>query len=284
MSDWVKLDPVALGEWLGAFSSSRERGEWAFGFQAGALGAMLRPGATKPEIDGHAKGALLRKEKEEDKNSISEKQRARVQARWNKHSAGDTGSIPRYGSGTEKNDTTELPREERRGDRSKDLPPTPPTGDETETPKGWETRLKDSQVQALYGAYPRKDGLGKSERRAIERALADTPFEALSEAAKAFAAAVARWPKEDRGFVPMCATWFNGRRWEADRSTWERGTPGAPGAPVVDRAAKARAALKGAKTWHSNCLARHGPESHHTTEAWSKVVAAQRDLEAVEQT
>lgn len=88
MADWVKLDPVELGEWLGAFSSSRERGEWAFGFQAGALGAMLRPGATKPEVSGHAKGAQLRKDAKDDKDRIREK----------KSEAGKQGNARRWGN------------------------------------------------------------------------------------------------------------------------------------------------------------------------------------------
>lgn len=86
MADWVKLDPVALGEWLGAFSSSRERGEWAFGFQAGSLGGMLRPGATKPETDGYTKGAQLRKEAKDDKDKIREK----------KSEAGKQGNAKRW--------------------------------------------------------------------------------------------------------------------------------------------------------------------------------------------
>jgi len=88
VADWVKLDPVVLGEWLGAFSTSRERGEWAFGFQAGALGAMLRPGATKPEVDGHAKGAQLRKEAKDDKDRMREK----------KSEAGKQGNARRWGN------------------------------------------------------------------------------------------------------------------------------------------------------------------------------------------
>lgn len=87
MADWVKLDPVELGEWLGAHSSSRERGEWVFGFQAGALGAMLRPGATKPEVSGHAKGAQLRKDAKDDKDRIREK----------KSEAGKQGNAKRWG-------------------------------------------------------------------------------------------------------------------------------------------------------------------------------------------
>lgn len=152
MADWVKLDPVALGEWLGAYSTSRERGEWVFGFQAGALGALLRPGATKPEVSGHAKGAQLRKEKDEDKNAVSEKQRARVKQRWDRRRGADTGSVPRYQSGKGETDTDPIPGEEKRGEEN-----SPQGGNGAPPPDGtpeWKRNKAEAARRKIAALHP----------------------------------------------------------------------------------------------------------------------------------
>jgi hypothetical protein len=79
----------------------------------------------------------------------------------------------------------------------------------------------DREVEEVYAAYPRKVGKGQAVR-AIRSAMKLVGFELLLASVQAFADVVATWPESDRQFVPYPATWFNGRRWEDDRSTWAR--------------------------------------------------------------
>jgi hypothetical protein len=116
MSNWVKLHPEQFAEQLSAFrgckSPEKSIGEWACGLSAGIAGAMLRLGASQAESDGHAYGASLLNASKEDKNSTSEKQRARAHARWNKQPTSDATAMPRHESGTAENDATAMPRHE----------------------------------------------------------------------------------------------------------------------------------------------------------------------------
>lgn len=88
MADWVKLDPIQLGEWLAPLRTSRERGEWVTGLQAGALGALLRIGASEAEASGHAAGLALLVAKKDDKEA----------ARVKKSQAGKLGNAKRWGN------------------------------------------------------------------------------------------------------------------------------------------------------------------------------------------
>ena len=88
MADWVKLDPLQLGEWLAPLRTSRERGEWVTGLQAGALGALLRIGASEAEASGHAAGLALLVAKKDDKEA----------ARVKKSQAGKLGNAKRWGN------------------------------------------------------------------------------------------------------------------------------------------------------------------------------------------
>jgi hypothetical protein len=73
------------------------------------------------------------------------------------------------------------------------------------------------QEELLYQLYPRKqarqDGL-----RAIRSALLTVPFDMLLEAVGAYAESQKGRP--DMEHVPYPASWFNGKRWEDDRSGW----------------------------------------------------------------
>lgn len=73
----------------------------------------------------------------------------------------------------------------------------------------------------IYEAYPRK--VAKQDAlRAIERALEKTDRATLLERTKAYAAAVALWPEDDRQYVPHPATWFNRGSYDDDPETWQR--------------------------------------------------------------
>lgn len=76
-------------------------------------------------------------------------------------------------------------------------------------------------AEAIYEEYPRKEAR-QDALRAIGKAIAKHPPARLLALTRAFAAAVGRWPPEDRRFVPHPATWFNGARFDDDPATWER--------------------------------------------------------------
>lgn len=82
--------------------------------------------------------------------------------------------------------------------------------------KGKERNIATADAEAIYQAYPRKEGKGKA-LPAIEKALRTTTAEVLLEAVQAFAKAKAG---TDPQFLPHPASWFNARRWEDDRASW----------------------------------------------------------------
>lgn len=78
-----------------------------------------------------------------------------------------------------------------------------------------------ARASRIYALYPRKVG-GKAAILAINRALQGGATEdELTEAVKAYAEAVAKWPADRRQFIPYPATWFNQKRWLDDRTEWE---------------------------------------------------------------
>lgn len=80
----------------------------------------------------------------------------------------------------------------------------------------------DRQIEALWAAYPRKVGKGQA-RRAMVAALKVATFDVLLAAVEEYREAKL---DEDMQYIPHPATWFNGRRWEDDRSDWRvRGGP-----------------------------------------------------------
>jgi hypothetical protein len=79
----------------------------------------------------------------------------------------------------------------------------------------------EDAIERIYSAYPKKVGKGQAVR-AIRSAMKSTPFEILAYAVKAYADAVSRWPDSEKQYIPNPSTWFNGRRWEDDPSTWVR--------------------------------------------------------------
>ena len=88
------------------------------------------------------------------------------------------------------------------------------------------------RVIDIYAAYPRKEA-PRDAHKAIQRAIdhirseqrpgLEIPVEHwLLERVKAYAAAVALWPKEDRIYIPHPSTWFNKGRYDDDPATWKR--------------------------------------------------------------
>lgn len=77
------------------------------------------------------------------------------------------------------------------------------------------------KAEEIYKLYPKKVGRGIA-LKAIRRAMNKVPYEKLLESVREYSAAVARWPEQEKQFVPFPATWFNQGRWDDDRSNWRR--------------------------------------------------------------
>lgn len=171
MADWVKLDPIQLGEWLAPLRSARERGEWVTGLQAGALGALLRLGATEAEAAGHAAGLALLAAKTADKASVSDLQRARANARWKKNAAAQSEFMPRHELGTD----PAMPREERRGEEN--FPQggngAPPPIDETPEWKRNKAEAHRREIADLRPIVERLEAIPADKLRPEARAKLD---------------------------------------------------------------------------------------------------------------
>lgn len=96
-------------------------------------------------------------------------------------------------------------------------------------PKGTDTSglPKAEQVaEAIYALYPRKVGR-KPAIAAIIKAMKSTGLLEMDmqNRVRAYAAAVATWPEQDKTFIPNPSTWFNQQRFMDDPATWLRTNP-----------------------------------------------------------
>jgi hypothetical protein len=78
-----------------------------------------------------------------------------------------------------------------------------------------------SDADEIYGAYPRKVE-PRAAHKAIVAAMKLKPAAHLLDRTKAFAAATAEWPPEERKFIPYPASWFNSGGYDSDPETWKR--------------------------------------------------------------
>jgi uncharacterized protein YdaU (DUF1376 family) len=76
---------------------------------------------------------------------------------------------------------------------------------------------KNSIINNIYSAYPKKEGRGAA-LKAIEKAITKIDAEKLLDIVKNYSEKI-QW-KEKR-YIPQPATWFNGERWADDQSLWE---------------------------------------------------------------
>lgn len=80
-------------------------------------------------------------------------------------------------------------------------------------------------AEAIYQAYPRKEAK-QSAIKAILKALdhGDVTERAayMLSKTRAYADAVAKWPADERQYVPHPATWFNRGSFDDDPSAWAR--------------------------------------------------------------
>lgn len=82
-------------------------------------------------------------------------------------------------------------------------------------------KAEAGQAEHIYKLYPRKVGR-TAALKAINKAIKEAGFDDLLESVKAYADAVAKWPEDDKRFIPHPATWFNRGSYMDDRAEWER--------------------------------------------------------------
>lgn len=76
----------------------------------------------------------------------------------------------------------------------------------------------------IYQEYPRKVSKPQAIKAIVKAIKAGNDPNALIDLTKSYAAAVSKWPDEERKFVPHPATWFNNDRFNDDPKEWEKTT------------------------------------------------------------
>lgn len=207
---YVTLKLEDMGNQMASLETTSERGEWLEGFHVGIHGHQAREQWSGVKMQGYEFGAVVLGDAVQSKSKFSKAGKASADVR--KASKG-TAQPERRSNDVE----TTLPK---CSEHSSNYPltinqePLPTTQD----PRPKKTLLVEAE--AIYAAYPRKQGRGQA-LKAIDKALRTKPFHELLEAVQAYAGAVSRWSEAERAFVPHPATWFNAERWSDDRSTWE---------------------------------------------------------------
>ena len=84
---------------------------------------------------------------------------------------------------------------------------------------GKEENGRVDDALTIYDAYPKKVERLEALKE-ISAALKIIPHADLLEAVQAYAAAVAKWPEEEKKFAPSCGRWIKKQRWLDDRSAW----------------------------------------------------------------
>lgn len=94
--------------------------------------------------------------------------------------------------------------------------------------------LGPTQFETVWALYPKKSGKREAQRH-IEAAIKARGFEQIKSAVTAYAQAVARWPVDERKFIPDPVRWFKRGHYDDDPGTWARLAPGhaAPPPPRV---------------------------------------------------
>lgn len=90
----------------------------------------------------------------------------------------------------------------------------------------------ERDIERIRTAYPRRVAKQAAQRaiRAALRRIRDDghtdPIGYLLEATTSFSQATDTWPENERQYIPYPATWFNGGRYDDDRSQWRRSGDG----------------------------------------------------------
>jgi hypothetical protein len=80
-------------------------------------------------------------------------------------------------------------------------------------------KVDPAVVEHIYSLYPLKKKRGAALPK-IAAALQEVEAEVLIEAVTAFAAAWKDAPASERDFIPHASSWFFGKQWTDDRTTW----------------------------------------------------------------
>ena len=156
--EWVKLDPIQLGQWLAPLTTSKERGEFVTGLQAGALGALPRIGSTKAEIAGHTAGATLLAAKHEDMEAIRAK----------KSQAGKIGNAKRWGDRKGVANLSQCDKPAKAGANRKSIARGEERREEQQHPKGDVVVLRSEEGQKSPADHPISSLIDHFARRRCE--------------------------------------------------------------------------------------------------------------------
>ena len=85
--------------------------------------------------------------------------------------------------------------------------------------------ISAEEARQIYDVYPRK--VGKAGAIAAIQRIRISPAKLL-EATTAFALCVARWPANEKQYIPHPATWFNRGSYDDDPKEWLRGGEAMP--------------------------------------------------------
>lgn len=112
--------------------------------------------------------------------------------------------------------------------------------DKKQKPSRGKRESESPQSLTLYGLYPRKV-CKDAALKAIDKALAKKPFDALLLAVQAYVRKVARDGTEEK-FIPHPATWFNQGRYEDEE--FKRPAPGMQSRPETEYERKSREGME----------------------------------------
>ena len=80
---------------------------------------------------------------------------------------------------------------------------------------------RELEAESVWALYPKKKGK-KDAMREILEAIRTVGIERIRERVQAYAAAVSRWPEDERKYVPDPVRWFKRGNYDDDPETWQR--------------------------------------------------------------
>lgn len=206
---FVRLNLDDMAAEIVGLETSEERGQWLEGFLVGSRGKESRDIWPLSKLEGHRFGLSCFHEAESFRDKKSAAGEASANARRQRFGSAQPNTIRtplEQCSNTARTDAEQAPNQPTSNIQH------PTTINQKRPTKSFAT----ADAEAIYQAYPRKEGKGKA-LPAIEKALRTTTADVLLEAVQAFAKAKAG---TDPKFLPHPASWFNARRWEDDRAAW----------------------------------------------------------------
>lgn len=82
-------------------------------------------------------------------------------------------------------------------------------------------QIESDELEAIWREYPKK--VGKREALPVIKLIVrERGFDFILQRVKAYAAAVSRWPADERRFIPDPVRWFKRGRYDDDDTAWIR--------------------------------------------------------------